>query len=274
MASTGPGEIARELSEEHRLEERALVDPLPARRVSGLDATPWLNRAGRSEGGLRPGRGRPCSGDARGPEEKLLRRQLALERPDRLLERGERRLDCVLEHRHIRVARIAGAGFGRLRGRVRIPVRLSHGKGTERAGSSLQLLQPKRLPKLRLGRAHAWDQGCGVRRLRLGLEPIHLLGGRGLPALELGARPGGGLQSLPLGLLANAVLERPAHPVVDGLGLGQDSGSGGSFFRARHGPREEESTDEHSDQHHAGLGHDAARQRAFRGPDSLLGYGR
>ena len=115
--------------------------------------------------------------------------------------RGESRLDRVLEERHIRVGRIAGAGFGRLRGRVRIPVRLSHGKGTERAGSSLQLLQPKRLPKLRLGRAHAWDQGCGVRRLRLGLEPSHLLGGRSLPALELGARPGGGLQSLPLGLL-------------------------------------------------------------------------
>ena len=113
-------------------------------------------------------------------------------------------MDRVLEERHIRVGRIAGAGFGRLRGRVRIPVRLSHGKGTERAGSSLQLLQPKRLPKLRLGRADAWDQGCGVRRLRLGLEPSHLLGGRSLPALELGARPGGGLQSLPLGLLPNA----------------------------------------------------------------------
>ena len=33
---------------------------------------------------------------------------------------------------------------------------------------------------------------------------------------------------------------------------------------------EEESTDEHGDQHHARLRHDAARQRAFRGPDPLL----
>ena len=179
-------------------------------------------------------------------------------------------MDRVLEERHIRVGRIAGAGFGRLRGRVRIPVRLSHGKGTERAGSSLQLLQPKRLPKLRLGRAHAWDQGCGVRRLRLGLEPSHLSGGRGLPALELGARPGGGLQSLPLGLLPNARLERPPHPVVDRLGLGQEPESGRIFLGTRHRPREQESTDEHGDQHHARLRHDAARQRAFRGPDPLL----
>ena len=178
-------------------------------------------------------------------------------------------MDRVLEERHIRVGRIAGAGFGRLRGRVRIPVRLSHGKGTERAGSSLQLLQPKRLPKLRLGRADAWDQGCGVRRLRLGLEPGHLLGGRGLPAFELGARPGGGLQSLPLGLLADAALERPAHPVVDRLRLGQGYESVG-FLGTRHRPREQESTDEHGDQHHARLRHDAARQRAFRRRDPLL----
>ena len=126
-------------------------------------------------------------------------------------------MDRVLEEGHIRVGRIAGAGFGRLRSCIRVPVRLRHGQGTERAGSSLQLLQPKRLPKLRLGRAHAWDQGCGVRRLRLGLEPGHFFGGCSLPPLELGARPGGGLLGLPLGLLPNAVLERTAHPVVDSL---------------------------------------------------------
>ena len=64
-----------------------------------------------------PGRGRRSSGDARGPEEKLFARQagfqFVLERPDRLLEGGESRLDRVLEERHIRVGRIAGAGFGR-----------------------------------------------------------------------------------------------------------------------------------------------------------------
>ena len=178
-------------------------------------------------------------------------------------------MDRVLEKRHIRVGRIAGAGFGRLRSCIRVPVRLSHGKGTERAGSSLQLLQPKRLPKLRLGRAHAWDQGCGVRRLRLGLEPSHLPGGRGLPALELGARPGGGLQSLPLGLLPNAVLERPPHPVVDRLRLGQGYESVG-FLGTRHRPREQESTDEHRDQHHAGLRDDAPGERTFRRRDPLL----
>ena len=112
-------------------------------------------------------------------------------------------------------------------------------------------------------------RGCGVRRLRLGLEPSHLLGGRGLPALELGARPGGGLQSLPLGLLANAVLERPAHPVVDRLRLGQGYESVG-FLGTRHRPGQEQSTDEHGDQHHARLRHDAARQGTFRGPDPLL----
>ena len=249
------------------------MDPLPTRRVGRPDATPWLNRARCRTGGLLPGRGRRSSGDARGPEEKLFARQagfqFVLERPDRLLEGGESRLDRVLEEGHIRVGRIAGAGFGRLRGRVRIPVRLSDRQGAERAGSPLQLLQPKRLPKLRLGRAHAWDQGCSVRRLRLGLEPGHLLGGRGLPALELGARPGGGLQSLPFGLLPNARLERPSHPVVDRLRLGQGYESVG-FLGTRHRPGQEQSTDEHGDQHHARLRHDAARQRAFRGPDPLL----
>ena len=100
------GEIARELSEKHPFEERALMDPLPTRRVGGRDARDRLSRTVRSEGGLRPGRGRHRSGDARGPEEKLLRRQLALERPERLLEGGESRLDRVLEERHIRVGRI------------------------------------------------------------------------------------------------------------------------------------------------------------------------
>ena len=178
-------------------------------------------------------------------------------------------MDRVLEKGHIGVGRIAGAGFGRLRGRVRIPVRLSHGKGAERAGSSLQLLQPKRLPKLRLGRAHAWDQGCGVRRLRLGLEPSHLFGCRGLPALELGARPGGGLQSLPLGLLADAALERPPHAVVDRLRLGQGYESVG-FLGTRHRPREEESADEHGDQYDTGFRDDAPGERTFRRRDPLL----
>ena len=248
------------------------MDPLPTRRVGRRDARDRPNRTGRSEGGPQSGRGRHRSGDARGPEEKLLRRQLALERPERLLEGGESRLDRVLEKRHIRVGRAICAcaiALGRLRSCIRIPVRLSHGKGTERAGSPLQLLQPKRLPKLRLGRSDAWDQGCGVRRLRLGLEPSHVLGGRSLSALELGARPGGGLQSLPLGLLANAVPERPAHTVVDRLRLGQGYESVG-FLGTRHRPREQESTDEHGDQHHARLRHDAARQRAFRRRYPLL----
>ena len=178
-------------------------------------------------------------------------------------------MDRVLEERHIRVAGARAVGFGRPGCGVQSPERVGDRQGTERAGSSLQLLQPKRLPKLRLGRADAWDQGCGVRRLRLGLEPSHLPGGRSLPALELGARPGGGLQSLPLGLLPNAVPERTAHPVVDSLRLGQGYESAG-FLGTRHRPREEESADEHRDQHHAGLGDDAARQRAFRGPDPLL----
>ncbi len=262
----GSGEIARELREQHPFEERALIDPLPTRRVGGPDAPAGLNRSRCRTGGLLPGHGRRRSGDARGPEEKLLRRQLALERPERLLEGGESRLDRVLEERHIRVGRAFGAsavGFGRPGRGVRSPGRAGDRQGAERAGSALQLLQPKRLPKLRLGRAHAWDQGCGVRRLRLGLEPSHLLGGRGLPALELGARPGGGLQSLPLGLLPNAVLEGPSHPVVDRLRLGQGYESVG-FLGTRHRPREEESADEHGDQHHARLRHDAARQRAFR----------
>ena len=82
-------------------------------------------------------------------------------------------MDRVLEEGHIRVGRIAGAGFGRLRGRVRIPVRLSHGKGTERAGSSLQLLQPKRLPKLRLGRSRRLGSRlrCSASPTRSGAEP-------------------------------------------------------------------------------------------------------
>ena len=116
-------------------------------------------------------------------------------------------MDRVLEDRHIRIGRAICAcaiALGRLRSCIRIPVRLSHGKGAQRAGSSLQLLQAKRLPKLRLGRAHAWDHGCGVRRLRLRLEPSHFFGGSSLPALEFGARPGGGLLGLPLGLLPNA----------------------------------------------------------------------
>ena len=84
---------------------------------------------------------------------------------------------------------------------------------------------------------------------------------------ELGARPGGGLQGLPLGLLANAVLERPSHPVVDRLRLGQGYESVG-FLGTRHRPREQESTDEHGDQHDARLRDDAARQRAFRAADT------
>ena len=80
----------------------------------------------------------------------------------------------------------------------------------------------------------------------------------GLPAFELGARPGGGLQSLPLGLRTNAVLERPPHPVVDRLRLGQGYESVG-FLGTRHRPREEESADEHGDQYDTGFRDDAAR---------------
>ena len=47
-----PGEVARELSEKHRLEERALVDPLPTRRVGRLHAPAWLSRAGGCEESL------------------------------------------------------------------------------------------------------------------------------------------------------------------------------------------------------------------------------
>ena len=69
--------------------------------------------------------------------------------------------------------------------------------------------------------------------------------------------------------LAECGLERPSHPVVDRLRLGQGYESVG-FLGTRHRPREQESADEHGDQHHAGLGDDAARQRAFRGRDPLL----
>ena len=177
-------------------------------------------------------------------------------------------MDRVLEEGHIRVGRIAGAGFGRLRGRVRIPVRLSHGKGTERAGSSLQLLQPKRLPKLRLGRSRLGSRlRCSASPTRSGAEPSPR---RPRPAGARARRaPGRRPPESAARPLAECGLERPPHPVVDRLRLGQGYESVG-FLGTRHRPREQESTDEHGDQHHARLRHDAARQRAFRGPDPLL----
>ena len=270
----GSREVARQLCDEDRLEEGALVDPLPPRRAGRPDARDRLHRAGRSGGGLRPRGGRRRSGDARRAEEKLLARepgcQLVLERPDRLFEGGERRLDRVLEELHIRVACACATALGRLRSCIRIPVRLGHGEGTERAGPPLQLLQPKLLAKLRLGRADAGaGPGGGVRRGGLGLEPGHLFGGCGLPAFELGARAGGGLHGLPLGLLADAALERTAHPVVDRLRLGQGSGSVG-LLGARQRPGQEQPADEDRDQHHAGPRDDPARERALRGGDPLL----
>ena len=54
-------------------------------------------------------------------------------------ERGERRLDRVLEDRYIRVGRAFGAraiGLGRLRSCIRVPVRLRHGQGRGASGSS------------------------------------------------------------------------------------------------------------------------------------------
>ena len=104
-------------------------------------------------------------------------------------------------------------------------------------------------------------KASGVRRLGLGLEPSHLLGGcRGLPALELGTRSGGGLQSLPLGLLhecaPGATSPSRRRPLC---ASGRNYESGRIFLGTRHRPREEESTDEHGDQYDTGFRDDAAR---------------
>ena len=183
-------------------------------------------------------------------------------------------MDRVLEEGHIRVGRIAGAGFGRLRGRVRIPVRLSHGKGTERAGSSLQLLQSKRLPKLRLRRSRCLGSRlrCSASPTRSGAEPSPSAAAACRRSSSARARAAASRVCRSASCRMR-VLERPPHPVIDGSGLGQEPESGRIFLGTRHRPREEESADEHGDQHHAGLGHDAARQGTFRaaGPTASSG---
>ena len=115
MASTGPGEIARELREQHRLEERALVDPLPTRRVGGLDATPWLSRAVRSEGGCGPDAGAVAAAMPGDPRRSCSAASSPSSAPSDCSKEARAAWDRVLEERHIRVGRIAGAGFGRLR---------------------------------------------------------------------------------------------------------------------------------------------------------------
>ena len=44
----GAGELARQLGQKHGLQERALADPFPARRVGGHDVSTGLRRAGRA----------------------------------------------------------------------------------------------------------------------------------------------------------------------------------------------------------------------------------
>ena len=228
MASTGPGKspVSCVRSTASRNE------PSWIRSQPGGSAGRTLRDLAQTVPGARreacgPDAGAVSSGDARGPEEKLVSSQPSFAIRSRAPRPTARRRREPLgprsrggphprrPHRRCRLRTTPRSRSGLL-------YDWATGRARSERGPSLQLLQAKRLPKLRLGRAHAWDQGCGVRRLRLGLEPGHLFGGRSLPAFELGARPGGGLQSLPLGLLANAVLERPPHPVVDRLGLGQE----------------------------------------------------
>ncbi len=113
------GELARELSKEHRFEERALVDALPARRVVRPHQTAGLGGAG-GDRNIRllyraSDTGCVLSGGQPG-------RHLGLKGGEGLPERGER----AIERRIVRLGHRARRG--RVRGSVRIPVRLGDGE--------------------------------------------------------------------------------------------------------------------------------------------------
>ena len=190
------------------------MDPLPTRRVGGLNATAWVEPcpgAGREAccgDSASPGWERRCQSPPGAPGRQPALRLLAPPRAPRPTARMRREPlgPCSRGAPHPRRPHrfgVSAVGFGRLRGRgVRSPWTCGRPAG-QRSERVLRSSSSRRSASRSSDSAalDAWDHGCGVRRLRPGLEPGHLFGGRGLPAFELGARPGGGLQSLPFGLL-------------------------------------------------------------------------
>ena len=80
---------------------------------------------------------------------------------------------------------------------------------------------------------------------------------------------GGSLQRLALGLLADPVLERAAHPLADRLRREGGDGRGLLPLLPPERQREEERADEHRDHDHPRLRHDPARKRPLGRSDEL-----
>ena len=252
MASTGPGELARELGEQHGFEERALADALPARRVLGPDAPARLRGSGRASALRRRSReaGRQSFARQPGLHLRLEGRDGPLEGREHPVERG--------------LGRLGLGGAGTIPRLVRIPVGPGDGKRAERARPPLDLLEPERLAKLVLGLGHAGRPGAGSGfPAAPGRVAGGLLFGLGLAAFLLGAgilcRR---LLGVALRLGAQAPLERAARAVVHGPRLGRGR-SHGILLGTRERRREQHAGDEHADQRDPGLRHDPARERAL-----------
>ena len=265
----GAGELARELGEQHGLQERALADPLPAGRVQRPDAEARLSRAGHA---------RYLSVDSF-RESRIAARLLA----SSVWSLGFKRRDRLSEGREHRVQRGLGRsglrrGAGAAARRVRIPVGAGDGKRAERARPPFDLFQPERLAQLVLGldhpgRPHLLPLPLRARHSSAPLSPPApaLFGvGFGLPAFPVGAGlVGRRLLLVPLGVGAHAAIERPARALVHGPRLGR-GGSHGVLLGTRERRREQHAGDEHADQRDPGLRDDPARQRAPGLLDPLL----
>ena len=222
------------------------MDPLPTRRVGRPDATAWLSRAGRSEGGPRPGHASPgwerrCQSD---PEPRAAAlRPLAPPRAPRATARRRREPlgPCSRGAPHPRRPHRRC----RLRTTPRSrsdPCTTEPREGHGASGSSAPA-PPGEAPPEAPTRPRSTP---GIKAAVFGVSDSAW--SRAISSAAAACRRSSSARAR---AAASRVcrsascrmrfLERTSHPVVDGLGLGQGYESGRSFLGTRHRPRDRSS---------------------------------